>query len=595
MIRRLIVLTLLLIGITVSTLLLLKGPKTYKSKAADKSKSPLEEVLNPFGDPWSLKKATNPNIPIALGACFNRFGRISKGNLNLSPEEEGFISKLNHPFIYFDQCPVIEDDSPKYRIISNKLKSINPDVKIIGYYIINFIERSFAAGVSRFKEEWYIHKKGLPITKENRLKIGQEAYLLDVTNHDYQLFVANALANAMEKNLIDGVLIDGSGQTIPLTPSNGTKNDFPDYYVANYKEGMITTLGEIKKALTPKKKLVFYNPLTPEGPYNQTIDLTKWFLSNTDGVMWEEPFRDDWRDVADKPSDYYYSRITEFLNLATSMNKYILIVQNTHLNQPPYNNLSPCSSWHCAFKSTNKNLERKYARYYLSFYLNFFVGDKTPLLYYTPTQSWDIFSSETFFTDWDTQIGKPKGISKKIKDHIYRRVFENAEVWLNNSDQPYQINLEKSLTDLEGIKATQFIIQPKSGMIYTDKTIILPTNPPLTSKPKPITSTVQITSLPSTRYTISGVAFIDTNKNAKVDPDEKRLSGKTITLSVGANKATTTNNSGEYGFSKLPAGTYRVTHLIPKGYQRTTDDSYYPVKLSEQEPLQILNFGIVPN
>ena len=72
---------------------------------------------------------------------------------------------------------------------------------------------------------------------------------------------------------------------------------------------------------------------------------------------------------------------------------------------------------------------------------------------------------------------------------------------------------------------------------------------------------------------INGVVFNDVNGNGVQDAGEPSLSGVTVQLrnSSGAVISTaTTNATGGYSFSNLPAGTYTVTEIDPAGYTSTT-------------------------
>jgi hypothetical protein len=62
---------------------------------------------------------------------------------------------------------------------------------------------------------------------------------------------------------------------------------------------------------------------------------------------------------------------------------------------------------------------------------------------------------------------------------------------------------------------------------------------------------------------ISGWAYVDANRNGKIDAGEC-LPGVTISLDGPAKKTTTTDDNGWYQFSGLPAGTYQVSETHPK-------------------------------
>ena len=71
--------------------------------------------------------------------------------------------------------------------------------------------------------------------------------------------------------------------------------------------------------------------------------------------------------------------------------------------------------------------------------------------------------------------------------------------------------------------------------------------------------------------TISGRVINDANANGKIDAQETPIPGVTIKLSGGAgvNLQTTTNQNGEYSFTQVSPGDYRVTEVNLPGYLDT--------------------------
>jgi uncharacterized protein (DUF2141 family) len=83
---------------------------------------------------------------------------------------------------------------------------------------------------------------------------------------------------------------------------------------------------------------------------------------------------------------------------------------------------------------------------------------------------------------------------------------------------------------------------------------------------QPLQST---TTHPLPPTTITGTVYNDLNNSGTFTAGEPGISGVTLTLSTGA--ATTTDASGNYSFTNLPAGTYSVTETDPSGYVSTGD------------------------
>lgn len=77
------------------------------------------------------------------------------------------------------------------------------------------------------------------------------------------------------------------------------------------------------------------------------------------------------------------------------------------------------------------------------------------------------------------------------------------------------------------------------------------------------------------------------------------LSGWVVTLSGAVNTSTTTNSSGDYAFSGLPAGTYTVCEVVASGWLQTAptfsapcpSGMGYTFSLSATATASFVNFG----
>lgn len=115
-------------------------------------------------------------------------------------------------------------------------------------------------------------------------------------------------------------------------------------------------------------------------------------------------------------------------------------------------------------------------------------------------------------------------------------------------------------------------------------------------------------------FSISGTVFIDFNANGQVDSTDKRLPNEKVLLEIyeydQGGRSTigemVTDAQGNYQFKNLVAiqrptelssGGYRVTHYVPAGYRKTTDDSHYPVRQDPNNPTAdvVKLFGFTPN
>jgi len=89
--------------------------------------------------------------------------------------------------------------------------------------------------------------------------------------------------------------------------------------------------------------------------------------------------------------------------------------------------------------------------------------------------------------------------------------------------------------------------------------------------------------------------FEDKDRNGKFDGGDARLGSQTV-LVTNPNatqriQEVTTDASGNFGFAGLGAGEYRVSVQIPKGYERTNDDSM-TVNLGGNQGVKEVQFGI---
>lgn len=112
-------------------------------------------------------------------------------------------------------------------------------------------------------------------------------------------------------------------------------------------------------------------------------------------------------------------------------------------------------------------------------------------------------------------------------------------------------------------------------MVPLANTIATTANPIVTMVAKNVTKDVRsgLTKLGS----ISGRVFSDDNKNGKLDAGEALLGGRTIFIDLDGDnvldaneKRVTTDASGNFKFTGLVAGTYRIRRVFPSGYRLST-------------------------
>src|SRR5207249_637734 len=99
------------------------------------------------------------------------------------------------------------------------------------------------------------------------------------------------------------------------------------------------------------------------------------------------------------------------------------------------------------------------------------------------------------------------------------------------------------------------------------------------------------------KVSISGLLFQDTDGGGTRESGDPGLSGRTVYLDANGNgtldtgeTSTTSDSSGNYSFSGLGPGTYRVRQALPAGWLQTTAD---PAAIQAQSGSNVagLDFG----
>jgi len=130
-----------------------------------------------------------------------------------------------------------------------------------------------------------------------------------------------------------------------------------------------------------------------------------------------------------------------------------------------------------------------------------------------------------------------------------------------------------------------------------------PTPPPTpTPTPTPAPAPTPVTTpTPVQQSSISGLKFNDDNGNGAQDAGETGLSGLLVFLDANGNNSldsgeitVTTDNSGNYSFNNLNAGTYNVREVQRTGWTQTTTNPA-PINLGSGESRSGINFGNFQN
>ena len=96
---------------------------------------------------------------------------------------------------------------------------------------------------------------------------------------------------------------------------------------------------------------------------------------------------------------------------------------------------------------------------------------------------------------------------------------------------------------------------------------------------------------------VVGFVFEDRNGNGTFDSTDVRVPKQIVRVTDPSRgkqfQSATTGEDGSFRFDKLVAGEYRLSLEVPKGFVRTSDDSFTFVATETGPPLEV-QFGIAP-
>lgn len=123
-----------------------------------------------------------------------------------------------------------------------------------------------------------------------------------------------------------------------------------------------------------------------------------------------------------------------------------------------------------------------------------FQSPKQFLVYYTPTNAFYQFFSETFFREWDLDIGNPIASIEPVPgvNGVYVRKFERGYVYLNTTyDNRPLPNTGNGIYDtVDGTEVNKATIPAKSGRIFVTRAVLDNFNNPPPPPPSPSPSSL---------------------------------------------------------------------------------------------------------
>lgn len=509
MVAKIIAVLFIVLGIGTS-LWLIRNPQVFQPKATESTDISFQSHYNPFGDPWASNIGTNPSIPVTLTTgCYRRGPKWTgrETDPNVTDEEITHLAKSNTGLV-FEECASIQGGNGmnKQRLvnIATKLKQKNPNAKYIGYHVFWILDFNMRFATEIYTnaetdgmcgaakcESFFIHRKGQPATKANRL-----GNYLDITNPYYRQYIAPKIAQALNEMNMDGFLADGVAATIPGLNSA----DVPDNILSGWGAAWADLFRDVKTAIGPNK-LLFANSGGQGIAFSRPLITNDGSSPRADGLMWEDPFGPLGADLT---SSSRLGEINGMLDMVTSLNKHLLIAVNTNVN---CGNSSGQPFRYC-YDQTNKSQQSNFQRYYLTLFLNVFRNSKTTMIYYHPLITSPQFDSEAFYRDWNLKIGQPTTGMQEVSGGVYLRKFQNAWVYWNNSNGGYTV-AGAGLYNLNGTQAAQHSVPAKSGAIYVTQAVLTDWNQPPPS-PSPIVSpSPSVIPSPSLTPQITMTAFTE--------------------------------------------------------------------------------------
>jgi hypothetical protein len=434
------------IGLTIARLFAAILAISSYSAYGQEAKSPVEALVNPFGDMWSLAR---PNPDARLMGTFLCHRVLPRPFRTISPEQKQFVKRLGAP-LYVSECTdllVPPDQAPKtlnagaVKQWISEFKQRRPDAKYIGYYSIS----TYSVGAPAFRElydahrSWFVREAKSLDPQSGFVRTKKGGLILDVTNTDFQNFIAKRADQSMQAYGMDGFLADEVYDQIErLTASP----DVAPSVRRGWAGGWINMLARLQQSAGPDRLVL------PNMP-RKAPTFVKAALQVAAGAFVEDPLGPLSLDLAKSGA---LARFLDMVASAERLNKYLIMFVNTNVNGTNV-------------QTTNATQEQRFARYYFAAHLIFTSGRKSLMAYYTPTQLGPQFRSDVFFRDWNLHVGHPVEAFQVPANGIYRRRYDKADIYLNNSARAYEIALDKPRFTPDGERISHYELAPKSGIL----------------------------------------------------------------------------------------------------------------------------------
>lgn len=438
-------------------------------------KSDYERLLNPFGDKWAARKRKNRFIPTMTGSLTRLLERhdgpeVSPLTEPSQHEDAGayaqFLKRAASDLHYDETIGHLRPDMARLKRVKAEFQAAGVKKKFIGYTVVNFDNNLLMPKSENLPESFYLHSPEASQRPEDRLWFSPGASLVDgghvfdTRKAEVRSAICQAILRRLIDNDVDGVLIDyavrpfafGAPQLIDVMPRP---------WFDTFQEVQLRLVEELYETLKPYNKLLFLNGVMLDSITVTDPRLVRLFAKHCDGMMWEQPFRWEWRTFDNGDADYY-DRLEQFFDIFAHLGKKLIVKAGSYRFHAT-EHIEP--SWNARFKKTNYGVERHLAKYNTCFFLIFFNRFFSILFLTHPTKLKDIYASEAYFDFWDCEIGEALGAGRRLSRDVMAREFEHAVVFVNNTLEPFEVS--PALTP-EGFSSAvpKITLAPLSGEIW---------------------------------------------------------------------------------------------------------------------------------
>lgn len=441
------------------------------------NKSPTEQLLNPFGDPWASRRARNRYIPTMTGSVASlllqergpRHLPLAEGRFGATRSilaYRNYSEKSVSAFHYDETVTKISPSMPDFQDMKQRFAAHGLSKRYIGYAVLNFDDGLLFPKKDELPEHFYLHRTGSPGLRADRLTFKDASTLIasgnvfDIRRPEVRTALCDRVVKCMVENGVEGVLVDYAVRRYGFG-APGMMDEMPEGWFESFQDYQFSLMTELYEKLDAAGLLLFLNGVMLDSIRVTEPDLINAYLKHCHGMFWEQPFRWEWRDYQNGLEDYY-QRLDRFFALIVARKKLLVVKCGTYRFHATEDILP---SWTERYQMTDYGIERHLASYLTCLFLLFYTRYWHVLYYTHPTDLYDIFCSEPFFDVWDAEIGDALTGRIEYSKHVQIREFENALVFVNNTLKPVVISPRLTPNGVK-TKLPRLTLAPLSGRIW---------------------------------------------------------------------------------------------------------------------------------